>query len=83
MVGTLMTIPIDEYNNLKEYYDFQRKKEFNREQLRDAMEEMEQRTGLRVFMTFDEIWSRIDEKDYQEIPSSWVPKDSKWRIEGE
>ena len=33
MVGTLMTIPIDEYNNLKEYYDFQRKKEFNREQL--------------------------------------------------
>ena len=48
MVGTLMTIPIDEYNNLKEYYDFQRKKEFNREQLRDAMEEIEQRTGIRV-----------------------------------
>ena len=35
MVGTLMTIPIDEYNNLKEYYDFQRKKEFNREQFKE------------------------------------------------
>ena len=83
MVGTLMTIPIDEYKNLKEYYDFQRKKEFNREQLTAAIEEIEQRTGMRVFRTFDEIWSRIDEKDYQEAPSYWVPKDSKWRIEGE
>ena len=83
MVGTLMTIPIDEYNNLKEYYDFQRKKEFNREQLRDAMEEIEQRTGMRVYLSFDEIWSRIEEKDYQEILSNWVPKDLKWRIQGE
>ena len=74
MVGTLMTIPIDEYNN---------QKEFNREQLRDAMEEIEQRTGMRVYLSFDEIWSRIEEKDYQEIPSNWVPKDSKWRIQGE
>ena len=47
------------------------------------MEEIEQRTGMRVFMTFDEIWSRIEEKDYQEIPKNWVPKDSKWRIQGE
>ena len=83
MVGTLMTIPIDEYINLKEYYDFQRKKEFNREQLQNAMEEIEQRTGMRVYLSFDEIWSRIEEKDYQEIPSNWVPKDSKWRIQGE
>ena len=83
MVGTLMTIPIDEYKNLKEYYDFQRKKEFNREQLMAAIEEIEKRTGMSVFMTFDEIWSRIDEKDYQEAPNYWVPKDSKWRIEGE
>ena len=83
MVGTLMTIPIDEYNNLKEYYDFQRKKEYNREQLEDAIKEVESRTGFRIALSFDEIWSRIDEKDYQEAPSYWVPKDSKWRIEGE
>ena len=46
---------------------FREKKEFNREQLRDVMEEIEQRTGMRVYLSFDEIWSRIDEKDYQEI----------------
>ena len=83
MVGTLMTIPIDEYNNLKEYYDFQRKKEYNREQLRTAIEELEARIGMSVYMTFDEIWSRIEEQDYQDPPVYWVPKEAKWRIQGE
>ncbi len=83
MVGTLMTIPIDEYNNLKEYYDFQRKKEFNREQLEDAIKEVETKTGFRIALSFDEIWSRLEEKDYQETPNNWVPRDSKWRIQGE
>jgi len=83
MVGSLMTIPIDEYNNLKEYYDFQRKKEYNREQLRNAIDELEKRLGVAVYMTFDEIWSRIEEIDYQEAPSDWVPKEDKWRIQGE
>ena len=67
-----------EYEKLKEYYDFQRKKEYNREQLRTAIDEMEGRIGLS--MSFDEIWSRIEEKDYQEAPNNWVPKDPAWRI---
>ena len=46
MVGTLMAIDPVEYEKLKEYYDFQRKKEYNRELLRDAIEEIETRTGL-------------------------------------
>jgi len=74
-------IPLKEYERLKEYYDFQRKKEYNREQLRDAIEEVEKRIGFS--MSFDEIWSRLDEKDYQETPNNWVPRDPKWRIQGE
>ena len=80
MVGPLMAIDPKEYENLKEYYDFQRKKEYNREQLKTAIDEMEGRIGLT--MSFDEIWSRIEEKDLQEAPNNWVPKDPKWRIHG-
>ena len=71
-------IPLKEYEKLKEYYDFQRKKEYNREQLRDAIEEVEKRIGFS--MSFDEIWSRMEEKDYQEEPNKWVPKYPEWRI---
>ena len=75
-------ISLEEYDKLKEYYDFQRKKEYNREQLEDAIEEVKKITGLTI-LSFDEIWSRLDEKDYQETPNNWVPRDPKWRIQGE
>tara|TARA_B100000941_G_scaffold66228_1_gene44130 strand:+ start:324 stop:554 length:231 start_codon:yes stop_codon:yes gene_type:complete len=75
-------ISLDEYENLKEYYDFQRKKEYNREQLQDAMKHIEEKLGI-MALSFDEIWSRLDEKDYQETPNNWVPRDPKWRIQGE
>ena len=80
MVGTLMAIDPKEYENLKEYYDFQRKKEYNRELLKNAIEEIEGRIG--ISMSFNEIWSRVEEKDYQEAPNNWVPKDDTWRING-
>ena len=80
MVSTLMAIDPIEYENLKEYWDFQRKKEYNRELLREALEETE--TKIRLSMSFDEIWSRVEEKDYQEAPNNWVPKDDIWRING-
>ena len=72
-------ISLDEYEKLKEYYDFQRKKEFNREQLQYAMTHIEEKLGI-ITLSFDEIWSRLDEKDYQEAPNNWVPRDPKWRI---
>ena len=75
-------ISLEEYNKLKEYYDFQRKKEYNKEQLEDAIEEVKKRTGLTI-LSINEIWSRLEEKDYQEPPNNWVPRDPKWRIQGE
>ena len=77
-----MAISKEEYNRLKPYWDFQRKKEYNREQLEDAIEEVKKRTGLTI-LSFDEIWSRLEEKEYQEVPNNWVPRDPKWRIQGE
>ena len=72
-------IDLKEYEELKEYYDFQRKKEYNREQLQDAILEIEKRTGISA-ISFDDIWSRLEEKDYQEAHNNWVPRDPKWRI---
>jgi len=74
-----VVIDLKEYEKLKEYYDFQRKKEYNREQLQDAILEIEKRTGISA-LSFDDIWSRLEEKDYQEAPNNWVPRDPKWRI---
>ena len=82
MVGTLMTIDPVEYEELKEYYDFQRKKEYNREILKEAIEEIEKKTGLSLQTSFDELWSKVYEIDYQDAPNNWVPKDDTWRIHG-
>ena len=29
------------------------------------------------------MWVQFEEKDYQEAPKDWVPKNPQWRIEGE
>ena len=77
-----MTISKEEYNELKPYWDFQRKKEYNRELLRGAIEEIETRTGLSLQSSFDEMWSMVKEGEYQDAPNNWVPKDDTWRING-
>ena len=46
------------------------------------MTHIEEKIGI-MTLSFDEIWSRLDEKDYQETPNNWVPRDPKWRIQGE
>ena len=28
------------------------------------------------------MWAQFDEKDYQEPPNNWVPKNPQWRING-
>ena len=84
------TMPInkDEYNNKKEYYDYQRKVEYNREQIEKATE----RFNGRVFNQHgpvhlpdlsENLWDKIDPSEYEDPPKSWVPKDEKWQIEGE
>jgi len=32
--------------------------------------------------SFDELWSKVCEIDYQDAPNNWVPKDDTWRIHG-
>ena len=76
----MMTISKDEYIRLQPYWDFQRKKEYNKEQLKYACSHVASVDG-NIF--FEQMWVMFEEKDYQDPPLSWVPKDEKFRIEGE
>ena len=74
-----MPIPKQKYKELKEMYDFQRKKEFNKEKLRKAVNFMLDDPDV----LFKDIWSRMKEEEMAEIPKGWVPQDDKLKIEGE
>ena len=56
-----MSVSPEEYENLKAYYDFQRKKEYNKEQLMLACSHV---AGEDTGSFFDLRWSQFDEKDY-------------------
>ena len=74
-----MPIPLKQYNKLKAMYDFQRKKEFNKEKLKKAIEI----TFENPEVLFDELWGKMQEQDMVEAPNDWVPKDDSLKIEGE
>jgi len=74
-----MAIPKQKYKELKEMYDFQRKKEYNKEKLKKAVDFMLDEPDI----LFNDIWGRMKDEDMIEIPKGWVPKDDKLKIEGE
>ena len=80
-----MAIPEKEYYDLKEYWDFQRKKEYNREKVIKMCDSF----GGKLYDQFgqvplqeikDTIWTRIPQSEYEEPPSDWVPEDPKYRL---
>ena len=67
------------YLELKAMYDFQRKKEYNKEKLQKAIEIVFENPEVLI----EEIWSKMQEQDMVEVPKDWVPKDDSLKIEGE
>ena len=74
-----MAVSKEEYKKLKEYFDFQRKVEYNKEKLRKAVEVMLDEPEI----LFNDIWGKMKEEEMQEAPKDWIPKDDKLKIEGE
>jgi hypothetical protein len=74
-----MSIPKQKYKELKAYYDFQRKVQYNKEKLRSAVEVMLEQPDI----LFDDIWSKMREEEMIDAPKDWIPKDEKLKIEGE
>tara|TARA_B110001454_G_scaffold20864_1_gene19826 strand:- start:1204 stop:1431 length:228 start_codon:yes stop_codon:yes gene_type:complete len=74
-----MPISKEKYIELKVMYDFQRKKEYNKEKLKKAVAVMLDDPEF----LFDELWNKMKDEDMLEAPTSWIPKDDKLKIEGE
>ena len=63
------------YIDLKEYWDYQRLLEYNKEKLKDKL----QRVEGKVFSQFGPV--KTD--DLETPPIGWIPKDKKYRFEWE
>jgi hypothetical protein len=83
-----MAIPKAKYEELKEYYDYQRKIAYNKE----VIYHMADRFQNRVYNDFGAVsieklkeilWTRVQPEDYEEPKKGYVPEDPKLRIEGE
>ena len=83
-----MAIPKTKYEELKEYWDYQRKIAYNKE----VIYHMADRFQNRVYNDFGAVsieklkeilWTRVQPEDYEEPRKGYVPEDPKLRIEGE
>ena len=74
-----MPISKEKYLELKPMYDFQRKKQYNKEKLQKAIEIVFENPEVLI----EEIWSKMQEQDMVEVPKDLVPKDDSLKIEGE
>ena len=74
-----MPISKEKYLELKPMYDFQRKKQYNKEKLQKAIEIVFENPEVLM----EEIWGKMQEQDMVEVPNDWIPKDDSLKIEGE
>ena len=75
-----------EYKELKAYWDYQRKVEYNREIMRDEINSAEESYHIELIdkdELFDYMWIQVDPEDYVDPPKFWIPIDEKYQIEGE
>ena len=76
------------YTDLKEYWDYQRLLEYNREKLKDKLKVIQgkvfnQYGPLNTDAMFDDIWTNVESHDLDKPPVGWIPKDKKLRFEWE
>ena len=74
-----MAVSKEEYKKLKEYFDFQRKVEYNKEKLRKAVEVMLDEPEI----LFNDIWGKMKEEEMVDVPKGWVRQNDKLKIGGE
>jgi hypothetical protein len=80
-----MPISPEQYTDMKEYWDYQRKVEYNREQIEKMAMEFESRMysdsdAISIEEFKSKLWSKIDTADYDDPPKNWVPKNEYYRF---
>ena len=83
-----MAIPKTKYEELKEYWDYQRKIAYNKEVIFYMADRFQNRVyndfGMVSLDKLKEIlWTRVQPEDYEEPRKGYVPEDPKLRVEGE
>jgi len=78
-----------EYTDLKEYYDYQRKIQYNRERIEKMAETYDGRIAMPEYgmlsekEIFDLMWNKVKPEHYDNPPKDWIPSDDKLRFEWE
>lgn len=77
-----------QYEDLKEYWDYQRKVQYNKEVVHNMADTFEGRVYNDFGMVNledmkDLLWTRVKVDDYEEPRKGWVPEDPKLRFEWE
>jgi len=76
------------YEDLKEYWDYQRKVQYNKEIVHNMAEQFENRVYNDFGMVDlkemkDLLWTRVKSEDYEEPRKGWVPEEPSLRFEWE
>lgn len=80
-----MAVTEKDYNKYKEYWDYQRKKEYNKEKVYY----MAEKYNGRMVTDFGTVplnemqsmmWSRINPKDYDDPPKGYIPENPHYRL---
>ena len=80
-----MAIQPKEYNDLKEYWDYQRKVQYNKEQIFDIADRFKGRIyndlgPVHIDEVKKMLWDKLTVEEYEDPPEEWVPKDEKYRL---
>src|SRR6056300_402962 len=77
-----------DYEDLKEYWDYQRKVEYNKEVVFNMADSFEGRVyndfgPMNLDDMKDLLWTRVKSEDYEEPRKGWVPEDPSLRFDWE
>ena len=83
-----MAITKASYKDLKEYWDYQRLLEYNRELIKYRLKKVQgnvftQFGELNTENMFDNIWYTISNEDLEKPHEGWIPEDEKYRFDWE
>ena len=85
-----MSMPIskESYKDLKEYWDYQRKVQYNKEVVHRMADHFENRVyndfgPMNLDDMKDLLWTRVKSEDYEEPRKGWVPEDPSLRFDWE
>jgi|SRR5210317_2236520 len=88
-INMSMAISKESYKDLKEYWDYQRLVEYNKELLKKRLVETKIKVFSQVGMdvepedVFDNIWNRMTADDFEVPSKDWIPLNEKYRFEWE